>query len=111
MIGSALLDRLKPEAILINTARGPLLDEEALIAALQNGRIRGAALDVYDHEPLPHEHPLRQCQNALLLGHCGGWNDGSFVNRISQTVALIHAFLDGAPINVLNPEVLGGARR
>jgi phosphoglycerate dehydrogenase-like enzyme len=61
----------KPSALLINTARGPLIEESALIDALQQGRIAGAALDVYDVEPLPAEHPLRRLQNCILLPHFG----------------------------------------
>lgn len=103
LIGADLLGRMKSQAFLINTARGPIVDERALVDALQNRRIAGAALDVYDQEPLPPDHPLRSCENALLLGHCGWAADTSYTDLIPRTVAVIEAFLDGAPVNVANP--------
>ena len=94
--------RMKPDAVLINTSRGPIVDEAALVEALQQHRIGGAALDVYDAEPLPADHPLRQTDNALLLAHCGWPTDEGYSRIIPETVAVIEAFLDGAPINVEN---------
>lgn len=69
IIDSSALDRMKPNAVLINTARGPLVDEKALIAALSNGQIAGAALDVFEQEPLPLDSPLLQMDNVLLAPH------------------------------------------
>lgn len=69
IIDKAALDKMKPSAILINTARGPLIDEPALIAALQNKQLAGAALDVFEHEPLPATSPLRTMENVMLAPH------------------------------------------
>lgn len=107
LVGAELLRRMKRDAILVNTARGPVVDEAALVEALREGRIGGAALDVYDEEPLPTDHPLRSLDNALLLAHCGWPTDAGYATMIPQTLALVHAFLDGQPMNVLNPEAAG----
>lgn len=103
LVDARLLARMKPDAVLINTARGPIVDERALVEALQQHRIGGAGLDVYDSEPLPPDHPLRQTDNTLLLAHCGWPTDAGYARMIPETVRVIEAFLDGAPINVENP--------
>jgi phosphoglycerate dehydrogenase-like enzyme len=69
LVNARALARMKPEAILINTARGPVLDEAALVAALQAGTIAGAALDVFEAEPLPADSPLRGMDNVMLAPH------------------------------------------
>lgn len=70
LVGEAEFRRMKPEAVLINIGRGPVVEEKALIAALAEGRIRGAVLDVYDEEPLPAGHPFWSLDNVLLSPHC-----------------------------------------
>jgi phosphoglycerate dehydrogenase-like enzyme len=70
MIGAAQIAKLKPEAIIINVGRGPVINEAALIDALRNKRIRGAALDVFDVEPLPADSPFYQLDNVYLSPHC-----------------------------------------
>jgi len=100
LVDARLLGRMRPDAILINTSRGPIVDERALVEALQQHRIGGAALDVYDTEPLSADHPLRQTDNTLLLAHCGWPTDDGYARMIPETVRVIEAFLDGAPINV-----------
>ena len=70
MIGEAEFAAMKPTAVVINVGRGPVIDEEAMIGALSNGRIKGAALDVFDHEPLPAGHPFYKLENVLLSPHC-----------------------------------------
>lgn len=70
LIGEAEFRRMRPHAVLINVGRGPVVDEKALIAALREGRIRGAVLDVFDQEPLPPEHPFWEMENVLLSPHC-----------------------------------------
>jgi D-3-phosphoglycerate dehydrogenase len=69
LINASTLSRMRPEAILINTARGPIVDEPALVAALQDGTIAGAALDVFENEPLPAGSPLKQMENVMLAPH------------------------------------------
>jgi len=110
LVNARLLARMKPNAVLINTSRGPIVDERALVEALQQHRILGAALDVYDAEPLPADHPLRRTDNTLLLAHCGWPTDDGYSRMIPETVRVIEAFLDGSPINVENPSAVGGRR-
>lgn len=105
LIGAADIARMKPGAILVNTSRGPIVDEAAMLAALHAGRIV-AALDVYDREPLPKDHPLRSAPNTVLSPHLGycvkeTW-DGFYPQMIENAVG----FLDGKPVRVTNPEVL-----
>jgi phosphoglycerate dehydrogenase-like enzyme len=110
LVNVRLLGRMKPDAVLINTSRGPIVEESALVEALQQHRILGAALDVYNDEPLPADHPLRHTDNTLLLAHCGWPTDEGYSRMIPETVRVIEAFLDGAPINVENPAAAVGGR-
>jgi phosphoglycerate dehydrogenase-like enzyme len=103
LIDRSLLGRMKSSAVLINTARGPIVNQDDLVAALQSRSIGGAALDVYDEEPLPASHPLRHTESTLLLAHCGWPTDDAYARMIPETAAVIEAFLDGSPINVENP--------
>lgn len=101
------LSLMKPTAFLINTARGPLVDEDALVAALREKRIAGAALDVYDVEPLPEKHPLRFCENALLTPHMGFVTSEAYHLFFSQVVEAIDSYLQGKlPKRALNPQVM-----
>jgi phosphoglycerate dehydrogenase-like enzyme len=109
VVDARLLGRMKPDAILLNTSRGPIVQEQALVEALQQHRIGGAALDVYDAEPLRVDHPLRQTDHTLLLAHCGWPTDDGYSRMIPETLRVIEAFLDGAPINVENPAQTVGA--
>ena len=106
MITRQLLARMKPDAIFINTSRGPVVDETALADALEAGQIGGAALDVYDDEPLPAGHRLRHCERALLLGHCGWATQEAYEQMVPAIVSVIDAFLDGVPVNIVNPGAL-----
>jgi phosphoglycerate dehydrogenase-like enzyme len=101
LIGAAELARMRPDAYLVNTSRGPIVDEAALLAALENGTIAGAALDVYDTEPLPAEHPLRRAPNTLLTPHIGYVTTGSYAVYYREAVEDIAAFLRGEPIRTL----------
>ena len=107
LIGAHELALMKPTAYLINTARGPIVDEAALVAALQSGRIAGAGLDVYDREPLGPDHPLFALDNVVLTPHLGYVIEESFRAYYEDTVENVLAFLDGKPLRVKNPEVLG----
>ncbi len=106
VVGAAELAAMKPDAILVNTARGPLVDEAALISALGAGRIR-AGLDVFDREPLPAGHPLRNLPNAVLTPHLGYGARHVFEQFYRESVENILAYLDGRPIRMVNPEVMG----
>ncbi len=107
IIKAEQLSLMKPTAYLINTARGPLIEEEALIAALRENRIAGAALDVYDVEPLPEKHPLRSCENAVLSPHLGFVTRDAYQLFFSQAVEAIDHYLQGRiPPRALNPAAL-----
>jgi phosphoglycerate dehydrogenase-like enzyme len=102
LIGAQELQRMKPSAYLINTSRGPIVDENALLEALRNGSIAGAALDVYDTEPLPRDHPLRTAPNTVLTPHIGYVTDASYTRFYEDAVEDIAAFLSGEPVRVIN---------
>ena len=106
LLGAADLAKMKKSAILINTSRGPIVDEAALIAALKNGTIAHAGLDVYDKEPLPKGHPLTQLENVTLVPHLGYVVEDSYRHFYAGTIEDIEAWLDGKPINVINSEAL-----
>ena len=104
IVGPAELGAMKAGAILVNTSRGPLVDEPALVQALRDGRLR-AGLDVFDREPLPADHPLRSLPNVVLTPHLGYGSDHVFQQFYRESVENIAAFLDGAPIRMVNPQV------
>jgi len=108
IIKAEQLSLMKPTAYLINTARGPLVDEDALVAALHENHLAGAALDVYDVEPLPEKHPLRSCENAVLSPHMGFVTRDAYHHFFSQAVEAIDTYLQGkVPPRALNPLVIG----
>ncbi|HEY9293254.1 MAG TPA: D-2-hydroxyacid dehydrogenase family protein [Microlunatus sp.] len=100
-LGAAELRLMRPTAYLINTSRGPLVDEAALIRALDQGWIAGAALDVYDAEPLPADHPLRRTTNTVLTGHLGYVTEDSYRRFFTDAVEDIAAWSAGYPIRRL----------
>lgn len=100
------LGLMKPAAYLINTSRGPIVDEAALIAALKEGRIAGAGLDVYDAEPPPPDHPFRSMGNVTLSPHLGYVTRETLHAFYGDTIEAVTAFLDGRPIRIANPEAL-----
>jgi len=102
LIGASDLELLKPTAYLVNTSRGPIVDEVALARALHAGTLAGAALDVYDTEPLPEGHPLRHAPHTLLTPHIGYVTSGTYAIFYTDAVADIAAYLAGEPIRVLN---------
>jgi phosphoglycerate dehydrogenase-like enzyme len=101
MIGRSELALMKPTAFLVNTSRGPLVDEAALIDALVQRRIAGAGLDVFDVEPLPLDHPLRRLPNSVLTPHIGYASRESYALYYAQMLEDIEAWLDGAPVRQL----------
>jgi phosphoglycerate dehydrogenase-like enzyme len=108
LVGAPELALMKPHAYLINTSRGPIVDEAALIDALSAGRIAGAGLDVYDTEPLPADHPLRHLRTATLSPHLGYVTREMLSAFYADTVEAVVAWLDGSPIRIANPEALPG---
>jgi phosphoglycerate dehydrogenase-like enzyme len=101
LVGAGELAAMKDSAILVNTSRGPIIDEAALIEALCGEQIGKAALDVYDTEPLPADHPLRSLPNALLTGHIGFVSRELYTTFYEDAVADIAAFSAGSPIRVM----------
>lgn len=102
LIGARELGLMKRTAYLINSSRGPIVDEQALIHALRQGSIAGAALDVYDEEPLPLDHPLRQLPNTVITPHLGYVTVETYKIFYGNAVEDIQAFLQGKPIRVIN---------
>jgi phosphoglycerate dehydrogenase-like enzyme len=101
LIGAKEIGLMKPTAFLINTSRGPIVDEGALVAALQGSKIAGAGLDVYDVEPLPRDHVLRKLANVVLTPHLGYVTADNYRTFYGQTVEAIRAWLDGKPVRVI----------
>jgi phosphoglycerate dehydrogenase-like enzyme len=106
LIGTPDIARMKSGAILVNTSRGPIVDEKALIEAVQARRIV-AALDVFDREPLPANHPLRAAPNVVMTPHLGYGVHETWQGFYPQSLENALAFLDGKPVRVTNPEALG----
>jgi phosphoglycerate dehydrogenase-like enzyme len=102
LVSSREIELMKPTAVLVNTSRGPIVDERALLAALKRGTIAGAAIDVYDKEPLPADHPLRAAPRTLLTPHIGYVTHGTYEVFYRDAVEDIAAFLRGDPVRVLN---------
>ena len=103
LVGPAEFARMKPTSYLVNTSRGPIIQEAALIEALQSMRIAGAAIDVYDIEPLPADHVLRTLDNLTLSPHLGYVTLDNMRVSYEDTVEALTAWLDGKPIRVLAP--------
>jgi phosphoglycerate dehydrogenase-like enzyme len=101
IVGATELGLMKPAAYLVNTSRGPLVDEGSLIEALERRRIAGAALDVYDIEPLPDPHPFRSMDNVLATPHAGFVTRGTYELFYGDTVENITAWLEGSPVRVM----------
>jgi phosphoglycerate dehydrogenase-like enzyme len=101
LVGTAELALMKPTAYLINTSRGPIVDSSALLSALRSGSIAGAALDVYDSEPLPASSPLRSAPRTVLTPHLGYVTDDGYQVFYGDAVEDIAAFYDGKPLRVL----------
>jgi phosphoglycerate dehydrogenase-like enzyme len=102
LVGAAELALMKPSAYLVNTSRGPLVDSAALLAALRSGAIAGAALDVYDVEPLPLSNPLRSAPNVVLTPHLGYVTEETYRVFYGDAAEDIVAFAQGSPVRVLS---------
>ena len=112
MIGAAELARMRPDAILVNTSRGGVIDTAALVEALRTGAIAGAGIDVHEQEPLPQGHPLTDFDNVVLTPHLAWYTEESYDELKRRTIENVVAVCAGrAPRNIVNPEVLGGAGR
>jgi phosphoglycerate dehydrogenase-like enzyme len=96
------LARMKPSAFIINTSRGPIIDEPALINALQNRKIGGAGIDVFEVEPLPLDHPLRDMPNMVIMPHLGYVTVENYQNWYGGTVENVRSWLDGKTINQMS---------
>jgi phosphoglycerate dehydrogenase-like enzyme len=104
LIGAAELALMQPTAFFINTSRGPVADEKAIAAALRERRIAGAAIDVYDVEPLPLDHPFRQLDNIVITPHLGYVTAENYKRFYGHMVEDIRAWLDGKPVRVIAPK-------
>jgi D-3-phosphoglycerate dehydrogenase len=106
LIDAPDLALMKPGAVLVNTSRGPIVNEKAMLEALASGRLAHAALDVYDREPLPSDHPLRRMENVTLIPHLGYVSDDVLAGFWRDSIENVEAWLDRKPIRLLNPESL-----
>ena len=101
IVGARELGLMKPTAFIVNTSRGPIIDEAALLAALRDRKIAGAGLDTFDVEPLPLDHPLRKMDNAVITPHLGYVSEQNYRHYFAGVVEDIRGFLDGKPVRVM----------
>jgi D-3-phosphoglycerate dehydrogenase len=104
LVGAKELGLMKPTAHLINTSRGPIVDEAALLAVLREKRIAGAGLDVFDVEPLPSDHPFRRLDNVVLTPHLGYVSTQNYRAYFTGVVEDIRGWLDGKPVRVISAD-------
>ena len=103
IVGASDIQRMKPTAFLINTSRGPLIDEAALVTALKTKAIGGAGLDVFDIEPLPLDHAFRRLANTVLTPHLGYVVEDNYRVAFAQMIENIEAWIKGSPTRVMTP--------
>jgi phosphoglycerate dehydrogenase-like enzyme len=106
MIGQAQFARMKRGVIVINTARGGLIDEGALVHSVNSGQVRGAGLDVFSHEPLPPGHPFIVMDNIVMTPVSAWSTVDASARMINQSIDNVVKFLAGTPVNVVNPMAL-----
>jgi phosphoglycerate dehydrogenase-like enzyme len=104
IVGAADIARMKPGAVIVNTSRGPLIDQGALIAALTEGRIAGAGIDVYDREPLPPDHPILSAPNTVLTPHLGYVTEENYRVYFEGAVEAVESYFKGSPVRVLRAD-------
>ncbi len=107
LVGAHELGLMRSSAYLINTSRGPIVNETPLLAALRAHKLGGAALDVYNEEPLSYEHPLTHLDNVVLTPHLGYVTRETYQRFYGDMVENIQAYIEGRPLRVLNPQVAG----
>jgi phosphoglycerate dehydrogenase-like enzyme len=110
LVGAQEIGLMKPDAYLVNPARGPIVDETALVDALKNNRIAGAGLDVYGEEPLPTEHPLRGLPNTVLMPHVAGFTREHYAHWYNGMLEDVRSWLGGATINEIHGSGIVAAR-
>jgi phosphoglycerate dehydrogenase-like enzyme len=101
LVGASEIALMKPSAYLINTSRGPIIDEAAMLAALTERKIAGAGLDVFDVEPLPADSPFRKLDNVVITPHLGYVSEQNYRHYFAGVVEDIRGFLDGKPVRVI----------
>jgi phosphoglycerate dehydrogenase-like enzyme len=101
LVGAKELGLMKPSGCIVNTARGPIIEEKALLAALTERRIAGAGLDVFDVEPLPLDHPFRKMDNVVITPHLGYVSRQNYQHYFPDIVDDIRGFIDGKPVRVI----------
>jgi phosphoglycerate dehydrogenase-like enzyme len=106
LVGAAELELMKPDAYLVNISRGPIVDEAALVDALRSNSIAGAALDTFDVEPLPKDHPFLQLENTIIAPHLGYVTEEAYRAFYAGAIEDIRAYAAGEPVRVINPDVL-----
>jgi D-3-phosphoglycerate dehydrogenase len=112
MVGNGRLSRMKPDGMLVNVSRGAVVDEAALVTALSNGQIGGAALDVFEAQPLAPDHPLLKLRNVILTPHLAGITEPSMERMGMGVAAEVERILSGElPANFVNPAAEAGYRR
>ena len=104
IVGAEDIARMKRGALIVNTSRGPLIDQAALVAALREGRIAGAGLDVYDQEPLPPDHPILSAPNTVLTPHLGYVTEENYRVYFQGAVEAVEGYLKGSPVRVLRAD-------
>ncbi len=104
LVDEAAFSKMKSTAILVNTSRGAIVDQAAMLAALKSRRLASAAVDVYDEEPLPATHPLRNTPNLMATPHLGYVTEGTYRRFFGQTVENIRNWMDGKPTRVMAPD-------